>query len=86
MGSGGSESGHGALEPWRGNQTRAEKNQEGSTSRVGEERATKLKAKHQVPPSLDLKGTGQGEGSRGGEGGRMEVCVAGTEQGRGSRG
>ena len=29
MGSGGSESGHGVLKPWSGDQTKAEKNQEG---------------------------------------------------------
>lgn len=53
----GSESGHGALEPWPGDQTRAEKSR--SIRRLGVERATNFKARHWVPPSFHLKGTGQ---------------------------
>lgn len=72
----GSESGHGALEPWPWDQTRAEKSW--SIRRLGVERATNFKARHWVPPSFHLKGTGQR--------GRVEVYVVGTECGRGSRG
>lgn len=73
-----SESGHGTLEPWPGDQTRAEKSQEGSIRRLGLGRAIKFKARRWVPPRFHLKGTGQRR--------RVEVCVVGTEHGKGSRG